>query len=142
MRIFPFFMASQWDFSTAVTRERKMNLESLQTLKVAKSSSWQGEIHSSGLLLFSDIPIQSPGGLLLCESATAQEQQPKPDSSEAALIQEGFGSLHWKALKETFQSEKFSEDVCVQKLCLLSSVSSGSRQTITGNSPKLAFFLL
>lgn len=42
---------------------------SLETLKAAKSSSWQGEIHSWALLLFSEIPIQSPGGFILCESA-------------------------------------------------------------------------
>lgn len=80
---------------------------SLQTVSVAKSSSWQGEIHSSCAALFSEIPIQSPGGLLLCESAIAKALQndssPKRDSSEATPIQEGFGSLHWK---ETFQSEK------------------------------------
>lgn len=110
---------------------------------LAKSSSWQGEIHSSCAALFSEIPIQRPGGLLLCESATAKALQnkgsPKWDSSEATLIQEGFGSLHRKALKETLQSEKFFEDVCVQKLCLFWSVSAGSCQIITGNSTNLAF---
>lgn len=47
---------------------------------------------------------------MLCESAIATAQQnnasPKYDSSEATIIQMGFGSLLGKALKETFQSEK------------------------------------
>lgn len=47
---------------------------------------------------------------MLCESAIANAQQknasPKYDSSEATIIQKGFGSLLGKALKETFQSEK------------------------------------
>lgn len=146
MRIFPFLLPHNGISAQQVQGRGRWIVSKCPqktTGTLAKSSSWQGEIHSSCAALFSETLIQSPGGLLLCESATAKALQktssPKRDSSKAALIQEGFGSLHQKAPKETLQSEKFFEGVCVQKLCLFWSVSAGSCQIITGNSPNLAF---
>lgn len=143
MRIFPFFMASRWDFSTAVTRERKMNcLCRLWMLPRAPC----GKVKSipRALLCFQRFQPRVLGVLLLCESAIAKELQnngsTKRDSSEATLTQEGFGSLTGK--RHSKVKSFFFEDFWGQKLCLFCSVSAGSRQIITGNCPNLPFFLL
>lgn len=58
------------------------------SLNVAKSSLWQGEIHSSCAALVSEIP-KSPGGLLLCESAIV-----KHCKTTAAKMWQLWGSSH------------------------------------------------
>lgn len=119
---------------------------SLETLKAAKSSSWQGEIHSWALLLFSEIPIQSPGGLF----SVNQQFQKHCTTTARTKIWRLWGSSDPGGIGE-FTLESSERDIPKGKVfwgCLRSeirafwSVSAGSRQITTANSPNLAFFLL
>lgn len=77
MRIFPFFYCLTMRFQHGSYKGEEDEL-SLQTVSVAKSSWWQGEIHSSlCCFVFRDSNPKSWEFLLLCELEIAEQQQLK-----------------------------------------------------------------
>lgn len=132
MRIFPFFYCLTMRFQHGSYKGEE-DESSLQTVSVAKSSWWQGEIHSSLCCsVFRDSNPKSWEFLLLCELEIAEQQQLKTwqlwsNSNPGGILE---FTLRWDVPKW----KVFFEDVCAQKLCLVLKC-----QIITGKSPNLVF---